>query len=98
MMTSLKSEAEVLLDEAIGLLLTPTLENLGRVEIALGQAVAQLAESGSGGEAVAGKVRLCGRLLEAAEAARPGYGGWGAGYDARGERPRLSASRFVLEV
>lgn len=102
MMTSQKNEAERLLDHAIGLLVMPTLENLGRVETALREAVGQLSEPGCGGAAVAGKVRLCGRLLEAAEAARPGCGAWGGGwggaYDARGERPRLVTNRFVLDA
>ena len=96
MMTSPDSDAEGLLDRAIGLLVVPTLENLGQVERLLGEAVSNLAERG-GGESVALKVRLCGRLLEAAEAARPGCGSWG-GYDARGERPRPMTSRFVLDV
>lgn len=95
-----EEQVEALLDRAIELLVSPTLENLRAVEEVLREAVVRMpdpahaAESGPERQppaaedaavtAIARKVRMCGRLLASAEAARPGFEPPAAAYTAQG--------------
>ena len=65
-----KTEAEQSLDRAVELLVRPTLDNLRTVEELLRDAVVRMPRPAS--EEIGLKVRLCGRLLDHAEVARPG--------------------------
>jgi hypothetical protein len=90
------NEIEALLDRAVELLIAPSLGNLAAVEELLREAVARMPDIA--GESIQQRVRLCGRLIENAEARRPGsesalvYGQGG------GVASRPSTARLQLEA
>lgn len=93
------AEVEALLDRAVELLVSPTLENLRSVEDVLREAIVRMPDGVSG--EVAKKVRLCGRLLAGAEAGRPGLEPPAAAYSAHGDavpRPAVLQHRLELEA
>ena len=96
-MPSSTIDSERLLDRAIELLVTPTLENLRSVEDALREAIVRLPSDAEVGQKLAQKVRLCGRLLEGAETIRPAASPV-ATYSFRGERTRATAGRLLAEI
>jgi hypothetical protein len=69
-MPSTTNEVTRLLDQAARLLTSPTLINLGSVEQLLREAVVRMPAEVD--DQIRHKVRLCGRLIENAEAVRPG--------------------------
>ena len=82
-MPSTTSDAAHLLDRAVELLTTPTIDNLRAVEELLREAVARMPEQPDG--EIRRRVRLCARLIESAEAGRPGSYSPGV-YTAQGRR------------
>ncbi len=88
------NEVERLLDEAARLLTAPTLQHLSSVEELLRQAVVRMPDEA--GDLIRQKVRLCGRLIENAEAGRPGSENSGV-YTPKGIAP-AAATRHRLQV
>jgi len=86
---------ESLLDRAVRLLVAPTLDNLGAAEQIFRQAIECM--PGQPAEGIRRQVRLCARLVEGAEAGRPGSDALVL-YHPRGERLRSSMPRLQLEV
>lgn len=93
-MPSATNEVARLLDEAAQLLTSPTLQHLSAVEHLMRQAVVRMPDDV--GDLIRQKVRLCGRLLENAEASRPGSENSGV-YTPTGIAP-VAATRHRLQV
>ena len=94
-MLSTANDVEPLLDRAVELLTEPTLDNLRSVEGLFRQAAAKMPPLPSA--VITSKVRLCGRLLEGAEAGRPGTESMTL-YTAGGEPCRARISRLTMEA
>ena len=88
-------EVETLLDRAVELLLVPTLANMRSLEEVFREAIVRMPERPP--EAVSSKVKLCGRLLESAQAGRPG-GAPLVLYNALGGQDRVLSSRLLAEA
>lgn len=93
-MPSATNEVERLLDQAAQLLTSPTLKRLSSVEQLLREVVVRMPDEA--GDMIRRKVRLCGRLIENAEAVRPGSENSGV-YTPRGIAPP-AAPRHRLQV
>ncbi|MCC6539502.1 MAG: hypothetical protein IT162_18265 [Bryobacterales bacterium] len=87
-----------LLDRAVALLTMPTLDNLRQVEELLRESVVCMPEEVT--DEIRDKVRLCGRLVESAEAMRPSGGAAPATYSPFGAPPAAASTstRITLEI
>ena len=95
-MPSTTSEAAHLLDRAVELLIDPTIDNLRAVEDLLRAAVAGMPERPD--EEIRRRVRRCARLIESAEAGRPGSLAAAGVYTAQGARQaETRVTRLELE-
>lgn len=87
-----------LLDRAVALLTIPTLENLRQVEELLRESVICMPAEVT--DEIRDKVKLCGRLVESAEALRPNGGAVPAAYTPYGAPPALptATARITVEM